>query len=286
MFDSTIRAIERSQTLDDIGQRVGGFVAKVLRPGFLKDLLSGTQLGHPLHPMLTDIPIGAWTSAFLLDLLPEDRGSAAADMLIGAGVVSALPTALSGLSDLTDVTEDPDRRIGTAHAIANVAAVALYGLSYFARKSGSRGLGKQLSFAAAGVVSGAGFLGGHLAYRRGLGVDQTIFEPKPSEWTAVMDHAALALQKPEVVTLQGTPVLLYRTSTGVTAIADRCSHRGGPLHEGDVEGECVICPWHASMFRLDDGSIVRGPATAPQPAYDVRVVDGKIELRARDATDS
>jgi nitrite reductase/ring-hydroxylating ferredoxin subunit/uncharacterized membrane protein len=281
MFDSAIRAIERSATLDDIGQRVGGFVAKVLRPGLLKDLVSGTQLGHPLHPLLTDIPIGSWTSALLFDLLPDDRGAAAADTLIGAGALSALPTALTGLSDLTDVTEDADRRIGTAHALANVLALSLYGLSYVARKNGSRSLGKFLSFAGAGVVSGAGFLGGHLAYRRGLGVDQTIFEQRAARWTAVMARDALAEGKPEMVTVAGSPVLLYRSDGEIFAIADRCTHRGGPLHEGSIEDGCIVCPWHGSSFRMRDGSIVRGPATAPQPAYEVRVEEGKIEVRSR-----
>jgi hypothetical protein len=109
-------------------------VSKVVRPGRAKDLLAGTWLGHPVHPMLTDVPIGAWTSAFVLDLFGGRQARRAADALVGVGVLAAVPTAATGLSDLADVEHSQQRILGTAHALGNVTAVALYGGSFLARR--------------------------------------------------------------------------------------------------------------------------------------------------------
>lgn len=281
LIEKIVERITASQTLDKIGSTVGTAFARVVRPGKLKDLLSGTWLGHPLHPLLTDVPIGAWTSAMVFDIVDSDRWRSAADALVGFGVLAAAPTAVAGLSDLTDVVEDDDRRIGTAHALGNVAAVVLYAASYVARRRGNRVLGRVLAGLGISSVTASGFLGGHLAYRRGLGVDQNAFDRPSQDWKAVLDDGALAEGKPQQAQLDGADIFLYRADGQIFALADRCGHRGGPLHEGDVTGETVTCPWHQSSFALADGAIVRGPAIAPQPAYDTRVRAGKIEARRR-----
>jgi nitrite reductase/ring-hydroxylating ferredoxin subunit/uncharacterized membrane protein len=247
--------------------------------GRLKDLLAGTWMAHPVHPMLTDVTIGAWTSATILDVLGGEKARPGADVLVGIGILSAVPTAVTGLSDLTDIVESEDRSIGTAHALANVSGLVLWSMSYLARRTGSRRVGTALSMAGTLVMTGAGFLGGHLSYRRGVGVDQTTFEPRFGDWTAVMDEADLQVGQPRRVLVSGTSVFLYRTTERIHALANRCTHRGGPLHKGSIEQERVTCPWHLSTFRLDDGAVVRGPATAPQPVYRVRVRDGAIEIR-------
>jgi nitrite reductase/ring-hydroxylating ferredoxin subunit/uncharacterized membrane protein len=259
-------------------------VAKLLGTGPVKDLLSGTWLGHPAHPLLTDVPIGAWTSALLLDLVGLLGGAGAqrgADTLVAVGVVAALPTTASGLSDLSDEVEDSILAVGAAHALCNAAAVGLFTASYAARRRRKRLQGIALSVIGAGVLVASGFLGGHLSYRRGLGVDHNVFEEPIGDWTAVLGDLELAEGTPQQVTVAGREVLLYRSNSAVYALANRCSHRGGPLHEGTIEGQEIICPWHSSCFRIPDGAVVRGPAVAPQPCYETRVHEGKIEIRSR-----
>jgi nitrite reductase/ring-hydroxylating ferredoxin subunit/uncharacterized membrane protein len=279
--EALTRPLERSASLDSAGKTLTGLFSNVVRPGSVKDVLSGTWMSHPLHPILTDVTIGAWTSAFVLDLVGGEQASAASDTLVGVGVLSAVPTALTGLSDLADVVNSEERSIGAAHALGNVTGVFLYGLSYLARRRGGRGLGTVLSTLGATVMTAAGFLGGHLAYRRGIGVDQTVFEPTLEDWTVVIDEDELAEGEPRRESVSGADLLLYRSGDDVYALASRCSHRGGPLDKGTISEGTVTCPWHRSTFSLADGSVLRGPATAPQPAYDTRVRDGKIEVRAR-----
>lgn len=279
LAERTTEAIESWAVLDRVVRPVTSLVSKLVRPGALKDALSGTWIGHPAHPMLTDLPIGAWTSALLLDVLGGDERARAADSLIGAGVLMAMPTALTGLSDLADVEDRKGRAVGAAHAIGNTVGLALYAGSYVMRKRGRRRAGVSLSMLGAAVMSGSGFLGGHLSYRRGIGVDTTAFDTAPSGWTAVLDDADLHDRVPRKVTVGRSDVLLYREGGRIMALANRCSHRGGPLHKGRVENGEVRCPWHLSTFRLDDGSIIQGPATAPQRRYEARVADGKVEVR-------
>jgi nitrite reductase/ring-hydroxylating ferredoxin subunit/uncharacterized membrane protein len=240
-------------------------------------------MAHPAHPMLTDVTIGAWTSATILDLVGGEEGRPGADLLIGVGILSAIPTAVTGLSDLTDIVEDEARSVGTAHALTNVGGLALWTLAYLARTRGSRRRGMALTIAATAATAAAGFLGGHLSYRKGVGVDQTTFEPRFEEWTDAMADADLAEGAPRRVMISGTKVMLYRTGGSIHAMANRCSHRGGPLHKGTLREDRVTCPWHVSTFRIRDGAVLRGPATAPQPVYDVRVQDGEIQVRERRA---
>ena len=279
--ESLIGRIERWQPLDVVGRRATLAFANVVRPGPVKDLLSGTWMGHPAHPMLTDVPIGAWTSALFLDLLGGARARPAADALVGFGVLTALPTAATGLSELADIVDEEERAVAAAHAAGNVAATVLYGLSYLNRRGASRRAGIVLAMVGATVVTGAGFLGGHLSYRRGVGVDHTTFEPRIEDWTAVLDDESLPEGKPKRVAVAGADVFLYRLGGTIHALANRCTHRGGPLHKGRTRDGEVTCPWHLSTFRLEDGSIVRGPATAPQPSYETRIREGCIEIRSR-----
>ncbi|MBD0330974.1 MAG: Rieske (2Fe-2S) protein [Thermoleophilia bacterium] len=260
-------------------------VAGRIGPGALKDALSGTWLGHALHPFLTDLPIGTWTSATLLDLIGGEDSERAAERLIGAGLLASLPTAVTGLTEWAD-TETSDtsvRRVGVVHAAANVAAVALFAASLAARRRGSRARGKQLGLAAMGALTVGGHLGGHLSYAKGVGVDQTTFQQRQTEWTRVLDDADLADGDHRAVQVDGVAVLVAREHGRLYALANRCVHRGGPLADGTFENGCVTCPWHGSTFRLADGSVVHGPAAYPQPVYDVRVEAGGVEVRARPA---
>jgi nitrite reductase/ring-hydroxylating ferredoxin subunit/uncharacterized membrane protein len=257
-------------------------VAGQIGPGPVKDALSGTWLGHTLHPLLTDIPIGTWMSATVLDLAGGPESEAAADRLIGVGLAASLPTAVTGLTEWADSqrSDETVRRMGVVHAAANVVALGCFAASLLSRRGGHRGLGKLLSFAGMGALTVGGHLGGHLSYAKGVGVDQTTFEERPEQWTPV-DGSAPGEGERRVVELDGAAVVVGRHGGRLFALANRCCHRGGPLDQGDLEDGEITCPWHGSTFRIEDGSVVRGPAAYPQPVYDVRESAGGVEVRAR-----
>jgi nitrite reductase/ring-hydroxylating ferredoxin subunit/uncharacterized membrane protein len=282
--EPAIRALGRSESLNALGKWLSNTFYRFIRPGRLKDALAGTWMAHPMHPMLTDVTIGTWTSASILDVLGGEKARQSADMLVGIGILSALPTAVTGLSDLSDIVDREERGVATAHALANVGGLSLWILSYLNRKAGRRRAGLMLSMAGTLATTGAGFLGGHLSYRQGVGVDQTTFDHRFEEWTPVIEEAELEEGKPRRVMVAGTNVFLYRSGERIYALGNRCSHRGGPLHKGSVDRESVTCPWHLSVFRLEDGAVLRGPATAPQPSYQVRLREGKVEVRERSGT--
>jgi nitrite reductase/ring-hydroxylating ferredoxin subunit/uncharacterized membrane protein len=277
--ESIAERIEQIDLLDSVSEPLQKAVRTVVpQESELKDLLSGTWLGHPLHPPLTDVVIGAWTSALLLDLLGGERAEQAADTLVAAGVLAAVPTAAAGLSDWAELREG-SRRVGSVHAIGNTIAVALHALSLAARRRGDRRSGVVLSAAGYAAASFSAWLGGHLSFGKGVGVNQTAFEDAPSEWTAAFDERKLEEGKLIGARADAVDVLLVRRGGGVYALADRCSHRGCSLHEGKLnEDDTVTCPCHGSTFRLD-GSIVKGPATSPQPSFAARITDGKVEIR-------
>jgi nitrite reductase/ring-hydroxylating ferredoxin subunit/uncharacterized membrane protein len=232
--------------------------------------------------LLTDIPIGSFTSATVLDLIGGERGQPAADLLVALGVLAALPTAAAGASDWSDTYGD-DQRTGVVHALCNVIGLGLYSWSLVARRRGQRTPATLLGLAGMSTMTVAGYLGGYLSYSRGIGVNNAFFHQHSDEWTPVLADAELAEAKPVRVEANGATVVLYRTNGHVLAIDSRCSHAGGPLEDGTFdETTCTVeCPWHQSVFRLVDGSVVHGPASAPQAAYDVRVRDGQIEVRHR-----
>ena len=272
-------AAESIEALDGPAEALQGLVKKAVPDDSrLKDLLSGTWLGHPLHPLLTDVVIGCWTSSFLLDVLPGKRPQAASDRLIGLGILAAVPTAAAGLSDWAELFGGI-RRAGTVHAAGNTTALTLYGMSYVARKRGRRATGVLLSTLGFGVSLASAYLGGHLSFGRGVGVNQTSFESPPREWTATVKDSNLAEGKPRLARVSGTGVVLVRKGRRVHALVDRCPHRGCGLHDGEVEGDTITCPCHGSTFRLEDGAVVTGPATSPAPALEARVREGKVEVR-------
>ena len=272
--------LEATDAIDRVAGPVHRKVTAILPSGPVKDVLHGVWLGHPLHPALTDLPIGFWTSAFVLDLAGGRRARPAADALVGIGVATALPTAVTGLADWSDMDE-PERRSGLVHAAANVVATALYGLSFLARRRGHRTGGVALGLAGATAATAGAFLGGHLAYRRGAGVNRAAAAPAPDDWTEIQVEGTLTREEPTLARLDGEPLAAAQGDGGPVALFDRCSHLAGPLHEGVLVDGCVRCPWHGSTFRMSDGTVVRGPATATQPAYELRVDGEHVQARRR-----
>ena len=170
------------------------------------------------------------------------------------------------------------RPVGLAHASANLTASTLYAASLAARRRGAPGRGKLLGVAGGAVLSVGAFLGGHLSFTRGVGVNETTFDEGPRDWTTV-EAGELEDGQPTSAMAGDTPVLLLRHNGHLHALHDRCSHRGCLLSSGEVEDESITCPCHGSRFDLRDGSIERGPATAPQPVFDTREREGEIEMR-------
>lgn len=246
------------------------------------DLLHGTWLGHPLHPVLTDFTIGAWTFGAVFDALGEFTGDRhtkrVGDQLTAIGTVSAIPTALAGITDYSTVPK-PAAATATVHGLLNGASLALYGLSLYQRRKGRRGSGLALSTVALGANMLSAWLGGHLVYRDRVGVDHSERFDGPGSWTEVLEASALAAGGSTRIEVDGKAVMLYRDSRRVYAIGAICSHAGGPLEEGEVRGCFVQCPWHDSVFDMRDGSLRHGPATGPQAAFEARVNGDRIEIR-------
>lgn len=281
MVRKTLSRLEQASSLDAFGDRLQGVVQRVIKPRAVRDLLHGTWLGHPLHPVLIHVPIGAFLSAAVLDALPGQ--SKAATTLIVTGTAGAAPAIAAGLVDWSSLSRD-QRRVGLVHAAANTVALGLYAGSLAARFAGRRGLGKILGYAGLSVAGGGAYLGGHLSYQQGAQMNHGSSEMLrlPEDWAEIGEIAALPEGKPTVRTIGDVRVLLYRLGDDVTAMVERCGHQGGPLGEGDVDGTgedaCVVCPWHGSVFRLKDGMVVHGPAGGDQPTLRTRVRDGVLSV--------
>ncbi len=276
-LDAFIEPIEKAAWLDAVADQISAVLAKTLPNGPIKDAASGTAWGHPAHPVLVTVPIGSWLAAAYLDLFGGRDSRPAARKLVALGAVAALPAAFTGASDWID-TAGAERRVGLVHAATNFTALGLYISSWSARRRGRHARGVALGLVGSSVLGVGGWLGGHLAYALGVGVDTTVFQHLPTDWADVAADTEVTDQ-PSLVQVNGVPLLLVRSEGAIRAIADRCTHRGAPLHEGDVAEGCVICPWHGSTFRLSDGSVQRGPATRPQPTLEVRSLDGRVSVR-------
>ncbi|HSF57140.1 MAG TPA: Rieske 2Fe-2S domain-containing protein [Candidatus Binatia bacterium] len=286
-----VAVVDRQDWLEPIADRLQPAVAAAfgvdgpIGPK-VANVLHGTWLGHPLHVVLTDVPLGSWTAAAVLDVLEEKTGSRAlgrgADTAIAVGLVGAAAAAITGLTDWSKIGGGRPRRIGLAHGVVNVTATACYVASLCLRRSRSRGVGRRFAWLGLIVSSVAAYLGGHLVYKEKIGVDHTADHSPPEDFVAVLAEAELRENELRRVDAGGMPVLLVRRANRIYAIAESCAHLGGPLSEGKLEDATVRCPWHGSRFSLDDGRILEGPAVHAQPVLEVRVRDGQIEVRRWD----
>jgi nitrite reductase/ring-hydroxylating ferredoxin subunit len=268
-----ISRLEQDSRLDKLvsaGQRA----ARLIGPGQVRDGLHGVWLGHPLHPLLVQAPVGTWLSASILDLSGGEQR--AARRLAAAGLIAAVPAAVAGAADWSEQHEQ-QMRVGVVHAAGNLAAMALYGTSLLAR--GPR-LGRALRLAGLAVVSASGLAGGHISFRLAGGANHAESVPHLVEpgWHHLSAAADLPEGKPVRRMLGEVPVVAVRANGAVRVLADRCSHLSGPLSDGELTDGCLTCPWHGSMFRIADGSVARGPATASQPAFRTREVGGAIQV--------
>lgn len=273
-------ALEDSSWLGRADSAVSGLVGRVLDvPGAsgLLDALHGRWLGHPLHPALSDLPIGLWSGSVLLDWL---GGRWSATTLSLAGTVASVATAASGLADWT-ATDGRERRLGLFHGLVNAAALGLQLASLGCRIGCDHRRARRLSTLAWLTSLGAAYVGGELVFGRGLMVDHTAWTAGPGTWTQVLTLSELEEGGSRKVEVEGRGILLHRRQGRVQAFEDACSHAGGPLSEGRFENGSVICPWHGSAFRLSDGAVLKGPATFPLLRLQARVSKGAIEVRGR-----
>jgi len=286
------RFIDSQRWLDplaDVLQKVTAAVYRGRVGRSVKSLFNGTWLGHPLHPVLTDIPLGAWTLAIIFDLIylfgqRSPMARSGAEILIAVGVVAALAAAVTGYTDWGD-TIDRERRIGLSHGLLNLIATILYAISLVLRLTGpGQGLAITLSWVGYVLLISAAYLGGELVFNIGTGVNHHAWQQQPTDWTPAMRAGDLVEGKPQMADLNGTPVFLLKRGDVITAVSDTCSHAGGPLHEGTLEGQVVVCPWHASRFDLRTGAVRGGPATVPLVRYDARITEGRVEVRRSPAS--
>jgi nitrite reductase/ring-hydroxylating ferredoxin subunit/uncharacterized membrane protein len=286
-------AVERAEVLDAPAYRLANALSTTLQLGGrparpVQDALHGVWLGHPLHPALATFPIGCWTLALGLDLAgtvgaAPPRAAGAADIALAAGSVGAIGAAASGLADWRQI-HGRDRRTGLAHAAINTTALALTLGSLALRRRGRRPAGRALSGAGwLAMVAGA-YLGGHMVYRRRVGVDHADRSPEPRGFLPVIALDQLDEDRPCRVAVwdeaarAAVGVVLVRHRGRVHAMGARCSHFGGPLDEGWVRDGGLVCPWHGSRFCLRTGRVLDGPSTAPQPRYCARVRAGVVEV--------
>jgi nitrite reductase/ring-hydroxylating ferredoxin subunit/uncharacterized membrane protein len=289
--DITVKVINSQEWLEPIADRLQPAVASALDNGGAigpeaAKFLHGTWMGHPLHVVLTDVPLGSWTAAAILDLLEENTGSRsignAADTAITVGLLGASAAAVTGLADWSKIGGGRPRRIGLMHGLLNATATVCYLTSLCCRLGRARRTGRKLACLGYMISSVAAYLGGHLVYKEQLGVDHTADFSPPTDFVPVLVDSELRDDQLRRVEVNGMPVLLVRKGAHIYAIAERCSHLGGPLSEGKLEDHAVRCPWHGSCFSLDDGRVLEGPSVHAQPVLEVRVRDGKIEVRGAD----
>jgi nitrite reductase/ring-hydroxylating ferredoxin subunit/uncharacterized membrane protein len=295
-LEATVARLEAAKALDGASHAIE--TALLARPTQIAgrpaqratNALHGTWLGHPLHPALVTIPIGTWTLALALDLLAASgvlRGPGAeraADTALKAGAAGAVAAAAAGLTDWQH-TNGPARRLGLVHGMINGAALALTLLSIGLRGRGHRGEGRLASAAGWACMAAGGYLGGHLVYRRRVGVDHADRSPEPRDFTPVLPFAELQEDRPRRVEVwdanarRRVGVALVRHRGRVYALGAVCSHLGGPLDQGWVLDGRLVCPWHGSRYDLESGCPAAGPSTAPQPRFAVRLRDGVAEIR-------
>jgi nitrite reductase/ring-hydroxylating ferredoxin subunit/uncharacterized membrane protein len=256
-------------------------------PRRLKSLLNGTWLGHPLHPAITDVPITAWITTAVFDVLwlisPVTFAWAArgAEVTVLVGLLAALGAIVTGLTDWSD-TYGAERRVGLNHALFNAIATILYLVSFVLRLLQAPGdsiLAAIIGFVGLASVLYAAYLGGDMVFTKGTGVNHTAWEAGSDDYEAVLPLERVEENKLYRVTASGVPVVLVRRGLQLYAISATCPHAGGPLDEGTLDGDIVECPWHGSRFCMRDGRVLTGPATVHAPRYDVRVRNGQVEVR-------
>ncbi len=269
-----------AEALQDAVEQAYDALGPVRQPTM--DFWHGTWIGHPLHPLLTDVTLGMWMATAVFDVLGSTTGDGGldtcAEATLTAGLTSGLATVTAGVTDWMHLMHHP-RRVGFVHALLNISSLAVYGASLLMRRRGRRSAGRNMAMAGLVIASTAAYLGSEMTFGLRVGADHTAGYTLPEEWVAVLPEGALAEGVPQRVMANGVPVVLVRQGDAIHALVATCSHLGGPLDEGHVHDGAIVCPWHGSRYALHDGRLEHGPSVYWQPALDTRVHAGQIEVR-------
>ena len=244
----------------------------------VRDLLVGRWLGHPLHAVLTDAPIGILFLVIVFDVLGNPG---AATVTLAVGILAMVGAALAGFADYAD-TDGKARERATLHATLMVTTLLLYLVSLALRLgSGSAAStpGVWISVIAFLVLSSAAYVGGDVVYVLGNMVSRHAFRGAGTKWIP-MEPAETDADgwipegRPIKAKLGINSLVLIREGDQILALHETCAHAGGPLASGKLVDGQIECPWHFSRYWMADGHVTRGPSVYYQPAYEVRPKEG------------
>ncbi|MFD1720660.1 DUF2231 domain-containing protein [Amnibacterium endophyticum] len=281
-FLKPVARLEDLHLLDPVIGHLKPLLLKVMKPRGLEDLLHGVPAGHPVHPVLVQIPIGTWASAALLDALPGTARTSR--LLVGTGILAAAPAILTGWADWAR-SGTRSQRVGLVHAASNEIGWIVYVLSYADRRWGSEPRGRLLGWAAFTLIGVGGYLGGHLAYRQAVGANhaQAVLERFPAGWHSIGPLADLPEERPVRREVEGESLFVLRRGGRVDVLSDVSTHLGEPLTGGVLTdpgaGAATIETAGGSVFEVETGEVVHGPATAPAIVLESRVEGELVEVR-------
>src|SRR5438445_5391635 len=255
------------------------------RPGkVLQDFLNGSWMGHSVHPVVTDVVGGGATAALLLQVLiwcGVTELGVALIWVLGLTWLSGLSAIVTGLTDFKDTATGDERNVVGLHGEINIVATLLFIAAFVAAVLGASGAAAWLVVAGYLVLSVGAFIGGHVVFKYGYMVNHNAFArgKRAKEFTAVLPLAELPEATPTSAALGATGLVLVRRGDVVYALKETCPHAGGPLAQGHLEGDTIVCPWHGSALRLSDGAVRHGPATSRQVAYRARINGEQVEVQ-------
>ena len=264
---------------------VDAFFRVLGRPGKLfQDFLNGSWLGHSVHPVVVDVVVGGSTVALLLQAL---AWFGVADLrvallwVVALTWLAGLSAIVTGLTDFKDTATGDERNVVGLHGLINIVATLMLIGASGALWAEADGLAGWLIVAGFLILSIGAFIGGHVVFKYGYMVNRNAFArgKMAKEFTAVLPVADLAEATPTQAMLGATALVVVRRGDLVFALKDSCSHAGGRLSKGQLAGDAIVCPVHASAFRLRDGAVRHGPAATRQVAYRARISGGQVEVQ-------
>lgn len=257
-----------SKPFGDFNHRWLSAVFHRIRP--VQSFLNGTWLGHPVHAVVTDVPVGALTVSIVADLISQH---VVADVALVVGLLAMVAAAVTGLADYTEV-DGTARNRATVHGTIMVLTLVVYAISLAIRAGNPPDRLPAVILAIVGylLLSLGAAIGGDLVYLIGTHVNRHAWRGAGTKWIALDLGGLVDIPEGGPTKLRAgiNDLVVIREGERILALHAQCAHAGGPLPEGTIVGDQIQCPWHGSRFRLTDGHATQGPTMYDQPAYDVR----------------
>ena len=271
-----------SKPFGDFNHRWLGALFHPIRP--VQNFLNGTWLGHPVHSVVTDVPVGALTVSIVADVIGQHL---VADVSMVLGVLAMVAAAVTGLADYTEV-DGTARNRATVHGTLMVVTLVLYTISLLIRAGNPPDRLVAIVVAVIGylLLALAAAIGGDLVYLIGTHVNRHAWRGAGAKWIKLElgDLPDIPEGGPTKLRAGINELAVIRNGDQVLAVHAQCAHAGGPLADGSLVGDAIECPWHGSRYRMANGHVVRGPSMYDQPAYDVRRAEGgRWEVRRQTA---